>query len=174
MWYPLNPFPNLLALFIMLSVSPLSALCPFCDPAVLARQVCYEDALAQVLYTHKPVVPGHCLILPKRHVERYEALTDGEMLALGQLVRKVDQAVQEQFGTTGYLQLQKNGSEAGQTVPHVHIHYIPKKAGDSSSLLFLFKMYIANLKGPISPEEMEKQVSALRARLATSTLEEAV
>jgi diadenosine tetraphosphate (Ap4A) HIT family hydrolase len=135
--------------------------CAFCDGAVLERQTFYEDDLVLALYTHKPILPGHCLVISKRHVERFELLTDEEILRIGQVIKMVNKAVSESFGTSSYLLLQKNGAEVGQTVPHVHFHYVPRQAGDSSSLLFVLKMYLANLKAPISSEEMQQQTERL-------------
>ena len=136
--------------------------CAFCDPKVLDRQKFYEDDLVLALYTHKPILPGHCLVLPKRHVERFEVLTDSEITQIGRVIKKVDQAVTKVFGTSSYILLQKNGIEAGQSVPHVHVHYIPRKEGDSSTFGFLVKMYIANAKGPISPDEMQQIIERLK------------
>lgn len=139
--------------------------CAFCEPDVLQRQTFYEDDLVVALYTHKPVLPGHCLVLPKRHVERFEALTDEELTRMGQVIKKVDQAVANVFGTSAYLLLQKNGLEVGQTVPHVHVHYIPRKTGDHSTFSFLINMYLADLKGPISLDEMQETVEKLKQTL---------
>ena len=136
--------------------------CAFCDPSVLKRQTFYEDELVLALYTHKPVLPGHCLVIPKRHVERFEQLTDEEITQMGRVIKKVNEAVVKVFDTSAYLLLQKNGPEVGQTVPHVHFHYIPRKAGDNSSLKFLVQMYIANAKRPISSEEMQEIVGKLK------------
>jgi histidine triad (HIT) family protein len=136
--------------------------CAFCDPKVLGRQKFYEDDLVLALYTHKPILPGHCLVLPKRHVERFELLTDEEITQIGRVIKKVDQAVTKVFGTSSYLLLQKNGIEVGQSVPHVHVHYIPRKEGDSSTFGFLVKMYIANAKGPISSDEMQEIIEKLK------------
>lgn len=130
--------------------------CAFCDPKVLTAQKIYEDDTVIALYTHKPVMPGHCLIIPKRHAERFEEITDHESAYLSRAIKKIDQASMKVFGTTSYLLLQKNGAEAGQTVPHVHFHYFPKQTGDDSSLKFLLKMYIANLKKPIDSSEMRE------------------
>lgn len=135
--------------------------CPFCDPKVLEGQSFYEDDLAIALYTHRPIYPGHCLIIPKRHVLRFEELTEAEASQMMQLIKKVDVAAQKVFGTSAYLLLQKNGYEAGQSVPHVHFHYIPRKAGDDSPLALLWHMYIANIKKPISAEKMQEIVHAL-------------
>jgi histidine triad (HIT) family protein len=136
--------------------------CAFCDPSVLDRQKFYEDELVMALYTHKPVLPGHCLVIPKRHVERFELLTDEEITQIGRVIRKVDRAVMKVFGTSAYLLLQKNGIEVGQTVPHVHFHYIPRKAGDNSTLGFLVRMYVADAKGPISPDKLQVIVDNLK------------
>ena len=136
--------------------------CAFCDPTVLNNQKFYEDDLVLALYTHKPILPGHCLIVPKRHVERFEMLTDAEITHIGRVIKKVNQAVMKVFGTSSYLLLQKNGREVGQSIPHVHFHYVPRKAGDDSTIQFIVKMYIANAKQPISQEEMHEVVEKLR------------
>lgn len=149
---------HLFLFFLLFTLSlqgGLSEPCAFCEDKVLERQVFYEGELVLVLYTHKPVMPGHCLIIPKRHVERFENLTDEEMLEIGQVIKKVDSAVRKEFHTISYLLLQKNGEEVGQTVPHVHFHYIPRKEGEDSSIAFMLKMLIANLKTPLSSDEMQ-------------------
>lgn len=115
------------------------------------------------LYTHKPVLPGHVLIIPKRHVERFEFLTNEELTQIGQVVKKVDRTVQKVFGTSSYLLLQKNGKEVGQTVPHVHVHYIPRKSGEDSIVGFLINMFVANIKSPIPAHEMDEIVAKLKA-----------
>lgn len=136
--------------------------CPFCDEKILDYQKFYEDDLVLALYTHKPILPGHSLIIPKRHVERFELLTEQEMIQIGRVIKKVNRAVEEVFGTSFYLLLQKNGKEVGQTVPHIHFHYIPRKAGDDSSLALLLKIFISNLSKPIAATEMKENVKKLK------------
>ncbi len=136
--------------------------CPFCTSSILDHQKFYEDDLVIALYTHKPVLPGHCLIIPKRHLERFELLSDPECAQICQTIKKVDQAVRKVFGTSAYLILQKNGREVGQSVPHIHFHYIPRKANDDSTLAFLFRMFWADAKNPIAPSEMNEVVEALQ------------
>lgn len=143
-----------------------SSYCAFCDPEVLNRQKFYEDGLVLALYTHKPVFPGHCLIIPKRHVERFEQLTDDEMNQMGRVIKKVNEAASKVFNTSSYLLLQKNGLEVGQTVPHVHFHYIPRQTGDTSTLKFLISMFLSNIKKPISNEEMQKIVQQLKKEMS--------
>lgn len=153
------------AYFLVLQTFPpvrFTSYCAFCDPAVLERQAFYEDELVLALYTHKPVLPGHCLVIPKRHVERFENLTEAEITHMGRVLKKVDLAAMKVWGTSSYLLLQKNGREVGQSVPHVHFHYIPRKAGDGSAVTFLFNMCLANLKKPLSAEEVRPIVEKMR------------
>lgn len=135
--------------------------CAFCQPDVLNRQTFYEDDLVLALYTHKPILPGHCLIIPKRHVERFEELTDEELAQIGRVIKKANIAAEKVFQTISYLLLQKNGAEVGQTVPHVHFHYIPRKKGDDSSLRLILQM-ATEKKCPISRDEMRECVEKMK------------
>lgn len=136
--------------------------CPFCDPKILDDQKFYEDELVVALYTHKPIFPGHVLIIPKNHAERFEMLSEAEITQIGRVIKKVNKAVEKVFGTSSYLLLQKNGKEVGQSVPHVHFHYIPRQAGEDSTLYFLLKMYIANFGDPINSNEMKELVEKMK------------
>lgn len=145
--------------------APDKEVCAFCNPAVLNAQKFYEDDLVFALYTHKPIVPGHFLILPRRHVERFELLTDEEIMRMGQVIKKVNHAARQVFNISSYLLLQKNGREVGQSVPHVHIHYIPRETGDDSTLKFLIQMYVANMQQPISPADMHEVVEKMKVAM---------
>lgn len=70
------------------STVALATYCPFCDRAVIERQAFYEDDLVLALYDHKPIFPGHSLIIPKRHVERFEQLTEEEITQIGRAIKK--------------------------------------------------------------------------------------
>jgi diadenosine tetraphosphate (Ap4A) HIT family hydrolase len=139
--------------------------CPFCDQQVLNNQKFYEDDLVMALYTHKPIMKGHSLIIPKRHVERFEELNEKELAQLMKVIKKVNQAAVNVYHVSAYLLLQKNGHEAGQTVPHVHFHYIPRKSGDDSIIKFFYKMFIANVKKPIKHDKLQKEIEKLHQEL---------
>lgn len=139
--------------------------CPFCNAAVLDSQKFYEDDEVLALCTYKPVMPGHCLVIPKRHVERFEGLSDAEVTQIGRVIRKVNAAVEKVYGTSAYLLLEKNGREVGQTVPHVHFHYMPRKAGNDSTISFLYHMFVANLKRPISLADRQQTVETMKAAM---------
>ena len=142
-----------------------AANCPFCQPSVLDSQTFYEEDGVMALCTYKPVVPGHCLVIPKRHVERFEQLSEEEIAKIGRVIKLVNQAAEKAYGTAAYLLLQKNGREVGQTVPHVHVHYMPRKAGDDSVIAFLWKMLIATVRKPISLDERKRAVDRMKCAI---------
>lgn len=151
--------------WIVFRISPKASLgsyCAFCDPKVQESQVIWEESLVQVLYTYKPIFPGHCLVIPKRHVERFEDLSKEEMAQMGVMIQKVHLAVQEVFQTSAYFLLQKNGVEVGQTVPHVHIHYVPRKEGDKSFLSMMTHFCLAPIKSALSSSDMAPIIESLR------------
>lgn len=153
--------------FIILFYSFLSAseYCPFCDPEIISAQSFYEDDSVIGLYTHKPCVEGHCLIIPKRHVERYEELSDTEMASISNLIKKTQRAVENAYDKHDYLILEKNGKSAGQDVMHVHFHLIPTKPG-SSRFVFLSKLLLRLLFPPISQSSLDENRAKIQKELS--------
>jgi histidine triad (HIT) family protein len=142
--------------------------CPFCDPKVLAINTFYEDDLVIGLCTHKPVEQGHCLVITKRHIEQFEETTEEEVVAIGRLMKKINQAVQKVHGPSSYLILQKNGLEVGQSVPHIHFHYIPKQKSTNGKMAFLslvWHFFTAPIKNPLSPEKIKINANQIRLGL---------
>ncbi len=139
--------------------------CPFCDPAVIANQRFYEDDKVIGLYNYKPDLPGHCLIVPKRHIKRFELATDEEISSMMKLIKKINTAVSKAYGTDAYLLLQKNGLAMGQTVPHIHFHYIPRKDNGHFPFTLLLKLLWPNLTRKISPNEMRQNIEKIKHAL---------
>jgi histidine triad (HIT) family protein len=125
--------------------------CPFCQESVLKNQMFAENDLAYGILTRKPALPGHVLVIPKRHVERYEELSSEEMLALGEMIKRVHCIVKKRFGKDDYALIEKNGPLAGQSVPHVHFHYLP------GAQFLALRFLIAPWLPPLSQEEMMEQ-----------------
>ncbi|MFH1832070.1 MAG: HIT family protein [bacterium] len=141
--------------------------CAFCDPKVIQTHTFYEDDLVRGLCTHKPVVPGHCMVVVKRHIEKIEDATDQEFVAIGRLIKKINWAIQKINGPSAYQILQKNGIEAGQSVPHVHVHYIPNLVtGNTHAACYLQLKYLLSvLSSPISKEKLAEWVGKMRQEL---------
>jgi histidine triad (HIT) family protein len=130
--------------------------CPFCNRSIVESQSIARENGAIALLNYKPAIAGHVLIIPERHVERFEDLTADELVQIHAMIAKVDQAERKMFGSTGYFLIQKNGIEAGQSVPHVHFHYFPMSQW-SSKIWVAIRMFIGSWLKPLGPEELEQQ-----------------
>jgi histidine triad (HIT) family protein len=85
--------------------------------------VCEDEEWA-ALIPLRPAVYGHLLVVPRLHVETLEELHPGVLTALVLGLRHLASTL-PQFNV-----VLNNGSEAGQTIPHLHFHLLPRKTGD--------------------------------------------
>ncbi|MGA1318353.1 MAG: HIT family protein [Rubrivivax sp.] len=102
--------------------------CPFCclpDDRVLA-----QDAHGKVIRDAYPVSPGHTLVIPHRHVGSFFDLSAEERVCLLTLLDEARRSVEAEHRPDGYNIGINDGPTAGQTVPHLHIHLIPRYDGD--------------------------------------------
>lgn len=99
--------------------------CPLCDKKILQKQMFAENDLIVCLVDTKPMRPGHILIIPKRHVTYYHELTHAEQTAINKEITRIHKALQRTNGPLHYTLINKNGYLGGQSIPHVHIHFIP-------------------------------------------------
>ncbi len=103
--------------------------CPFCN-AEAERELIVESATAYAIFDKFPVNEGHALIIPKKHCSNYFELTFKEQSACMFMVNTVKQIIEKQFNPDGFNVGININETAGQTVPHVHIHLIPRYKGD--------------------------------------------
>ena len=102
--------------------------CPFCalDPG----RIISETELTVTFRDGFPISPGHTLVIPKRHVASFFEVTETErnelMIALDAAKQELDHEKNPDSYNIGI----NNGPSAGQTVPHLHIHLIPRFNGD--------------------------------------------
>jgi diadenosine tetraphosphate (Ap4A) HIT family hydrolase len=94
-------------------------------------------------------------------VERLEQLSEDEIIEIHKIIQKTHIACQNVFKTKSYMILQKNGKEVGQTVDHIHFHYIPRMENDDSILGFLFRFLIYPLKSKLSEKEMKNKINLI-------------
>ncbi len=90
----------------------------------------YEDDVALAYLDINPFAEGHTLVIPKEHRTGLLDAGDELLASLIARVRKVAAHLKEALGADGFNILQNNGAAAGQTVPHIHFHIIPRKNGD--------------------------------------------
>lgn len=102
--------------------------CPFCE---LSDDDCiFVGPTVRVIWDRYPVSRGHALILPRRHVSSWFDATAEEQTAILMALTEVHAAIKRQFSPDGYNVGLNDGSAAGQTVEHLHLHVIPRFRGD--------------------------------------------
>ncbi|KAK3749602.1 hypothetical protein RRG08_014578 [Elysia crispata] len=97
---------------------------------VSSAQVFYRTALSFACVNIKPVLPGHALVVPLRPVVHMTDLTPAEVTDLFMTVQRVSSVVNKHFGASSSTIAIQDGPDAGQTIKHVHVHILPRKAGD--------------------------------------------
>ena len=100
--------------------------CPFCDE----QNYEFEGDLVFTKTDSYPVSKGHTLVIPKRHISDYFDCTESEVAELWALVDKTKNRLQDTHAPDGFNIGINVGEAAGQTVPHMHIHVIPRYVGD--------------------------------------------
>jgi diadenosine tetraphosphate (Ap4A) HIT family hydrolase len=95
-----------------------------------------KNHLAFSFLTHTPIVPGHALICPIRCVATSEELNSEEWQNILDLKALICQMLKKIFNAEGFNFAWNMGEMAGQTVPHFHLHVVPRKSGDAGILQY--------------------------------------
>jgi len=107
--------------------------CLFCELPD-AINVLAKNELACILKDNFPVSPGHCLIIPKRHVATYFDMNQAEINACNRLIKEHKEKLETDDKTiTGFNIGMNSGASAGQTIFHAHIHLIPRRDNDQDN-----------------------------------------
>ncbi|GAA6008677.1 hypothetical protein JCM11491_003395 [Sporobolomyces phaffii] len=96
----------------------------------IPNQVFYQSPLSLGIVNLKPLVPGHVLVIPKRVVPRFRDLTGDEVTDLFKSVHEISRVIEREFKAQALNVALQDGPLAGQSVPHVHVHIIPRRAKD--------------------------------------------
>lgn len=107
--------------------------CIFCKivAGALPCTKVYETEHIVAILDINPVARGHCLVLPKVHAEYLHELPLDAAVAMSAALPRVARALQLETRAAGYNIMNNNGPAAGQEVPHVHFHVIPRFPGDA-------------------------------------------
>lgn len=90
----------------------------------------YEDDKVVAFLDINPVNPGHTLVVTKKHYEDFLSCEDDVLENLVIAMKKVANAITEALELKGFNIEQNNGSIAGQIIPHLHFHIIPRNEND--------------------------------------------
>ena len=134
--------------------------CVFCkirDGEIPAMRV-YEDDRTLCIMDINPLNPGHCLILTKAHAATLYEAEPADLQAAITTAQRVSRALRDTLAPDGLNMLQANGPAAFQSVPHFHLHLIPRWMRDGKG--FDWKLV------PGQKDEIVKTGDRLRAALA--------
>ena len=138
----------------------MSANCIFCKivaGAIPATKV-YEDAEVLAFMDIGPIVKGHTLVIPKQHFDPLTATPEPVLAKLMAVVKKIAAAQMSGLKADGVNVMQANGAAAGQMVPHLHFHVIPRFATDGHRWNWAAKKYD-------DPAEAQQLAAAIKAAL---------
>jgi diadenosine tetraphosphate (Ap4A) HIT family hydrolase len=106
--------------------------CLFCEieKRIDESRIIYQDSTWIAILDNYPVSKGHTLLIPKRHCKSYFDLNFIELESVGVTIGVIKRLLDTKYKPDGYNIGINCGEAAGQTVPHCHIHIIPRYNGD--------------------------------------------
>ncbi|HEX7960541.1 MAG TPA: HIT family protein [Terriglobales bacterium] len=104
--------------------------CTFCDvvSGQIRSVIVFEDQDCLGFLDHRPLFPGHTLLVPKRHIETLIDLPDKLVSSLFSSAKLLTAAVQDACRAGGSFVAINN--KVSQSVPHLHVHIVPRRKGD--------------------------------------------
>jgi histidine triad (HIT) family protein len=137
----------------------MKADCIFCKlvSKQIPASIVYEDEATLAFMDLGQVNPGHVLVACKAHADNVYALDDAQAAAVFRTAARVARAIRAAFDPPGLSIYQANGTPAGQTVFHFHLHVLPRHDGDGMQLVW-------PVKNP-PREQLEAYCAKIRAKL---------
>jgi histidine triad (HIT) family protein len=134
--------------------------CVFCQIASgdLPAEIVWHGENALAFLDSRPLFPGHVLLIPKRHVETLADLPADEVGPLFQTAQKLELAVERAMESQGSFVAVNN--RVSQSVPHLHIHIVPRSKGDG------LKGFFWPRKGYDSDDHLRATAAKIRSRAA--------
>lgn len=114
-----------------------------------------------------PIRPGHVLVIPKVHAALVDELSPGAAEGLFGAALRVARAVRGSgIGCDGLHLVLNDGAAANQTVPHAHVHVVPRRRGDTVRLFRkLLQRPVQRVLGAEKREVLDEQAGVIRAQL---------
>lgn len=110
-------------------MNPSCLFCKIIQKEIPSIAVYESDDVYAFLDIH-PVHPGHTLVVPKQHCEGVLTCDPAVLSEVARAAKYVAHAVTSGLGVSGFNLIQNEGAVAGQVIPHLHIHVIPRVQGD--------------------------------------------
>lgn len=144
--------------------------CVYCNQPEIRKREIIGNELAWAFPTNIPITPGHTLIAPRRCIVKLEDLEDKERLAILKLAEIIMAALKTELGAEGFNCAWNQEKLAGQSVPHFHLHIIPRKEGDTGLMGYdpRSMLYRTGNREPTSEEELKLIKEKISAGIARS------
>lgn len=141
--------------------------CLFCENIDIKKRTIVENGTCFAFPTNIPIVPGHILVIPKRHAQYYEDLTIEEKTDLEELRYTFKKALIKVYGAQGFNYAWNEEIVGGQSVPHFHLHIIPRKEGDAGIYQYEPRqfLYRPGSRSTSPDEELDDTVNVIKAAL---------
>ena len=110
--------------------------CVYCTLPDIKKREIIRNKYAFAFPTNIPIVSGHVLICPTRCVANFDDLNQKEISAIFDLRSKLKKALRKAFKTDGFNYAWNEGEVAGQSIPHFHLHMLPRKIGDTGITIY--------------------------------------
>ena len=122
------------SLFIIIVDMTQEQGCIFCNIAlkIIPTNIIIENDQAMAFLDAFPLSKGHTLVIPKAHYSKIQELDGNLSQSLFNILWKITNPLEKAMGVNSSTIAIHNGKEAGQEIPHVHIHIIPRKSGDGA------------------------------------------
>jgi histidine triad (HIT) family protein len=141
--------------------------CVFCKiiAGEIAARVIIQNERAMALLDAFPLAAGHTLVIPKSHYAKVQQMSEQDAMAVFEILWKLAGPVETGSQVNASTIAIHNGSEAGQEVPHVHAHIVPRKRGDGAGPIHsMFK-----IKPKLSPEELDSLYQRIAGNLSSTS-----
>ena len=136
--------------------------CPFCKiiQKEIHADIIYEDEYTLAFLDANPSAPGHTLVIPKKHISNILDANDETLDKVLRTVKKVTKMIKDALQPNGFNIGINHGAVAGQRVPHLHVHIIPRFSGDNGAMI---QMVVKN-----PPQE---SLAVIRDKIKSCTVE---
>lgn len=144
--------------------------CVYCESPEIKLRIVTSNKYAFAFLTNIPIVPGHTLVVPIRHVAKFDDLNEEERGALFALRTVVAGALSKTFGAQGFNYAWNEDAVAGQSIPHFHLHVVPRKEGDTGITEYEPRkfLYRPGSRAETPEAELQEVTSLIRKNLATN------
>jgi histidine triad (HIT) family protein len=139
--------------------------CIFCRIVAgeIPARVVIQNERAMALLDAFPLASGHTLVIPKSHYSKVQQMKEQDATAVFEIVWKLAGAVETASQVNASVIAIHNGSDAGQEVPHLHVHIVPRKRGDGAGAIHtMFKT-----KPNLGPQEMDLLCKRITSNLSS-------